>query len=91
MRIVTRGYHTLWGEIDLVARDDAIVVFIEVKTRRTGVPAEAVDTRKSERIRRAAAVYLRHNRAEARPARFDVVAITGTGRERHLELLKDAF
>ena len=34
MRIVTRGYDTLWGEIDLVARDGEFVVFVEVKTRR---------------------------------------------------------
>ena len=93
-RILERNFRAAGAEIDLVAADRETLVFIEVKARTSGafgVPAEAVDTRKSERIRRAAAVYLRHNRAEARPARFDVVAITGTGRERHLELLKDAF
>lgn len=74
--------------------DRETLVFVEVKTRSStqfGAPAEAVDERKAERIRRAAGIYLRRNHAAQRLARFDVIAIIGAGRARRLELLKDAF
>lgn len=93
-RILERNFRAAGAEIDLVAADRETFVFVEVKTRSGadfGMPAEAVDARKSERIRRAAAMYLRRNRAAERPARFDIVAIIGAGRARRLELLKDAF
>jgi putative endonuclease len=93
-RILERNFRAAGAEIDLVAADHEALVFVEVKARSSaffGVPAEAVDARKAERIRRAAAMYLRHNRAEARVARFDIVAITGVGRACRLELMKDAF
>ncbi len=93
-RILARNYCAAGAEIDLVAADRETLVFVEVKARSSavfGAPAEAVDSRKAQRIRRAASVYLRQNKAEARAARFDVVAITGVGRACRLELLKDAF
>ncbi len=93
-RILERNFRAAGAEIDLIVADHDTLVFVEVKARTSGVlgaPAEAVDIRKSERIRRAAAAYLRHHHAEARMARFDVVAITGVGRACRLELLKDAF
>ena len=75
MRIMTRGYDTPWGEIDLIARDGDVLVFAEVKTRRQGVPAEAVTPDKQRRITLAALHFLRsHNLLEER-CRFDVVAI----------------
>lgn len=93
-RILERNFRTAGAEIDLVATDHETLVFVEVKTRSSaafGVPAEAVDARKAERIRRAAGIYLRRNHASQRPARFDIVAIIGAGRAQRLELLKDAF
>jgi putative endonuclease len=75
LRIVTRGYHTPWGEIDLIAREGDVLVFIEVKTRRRGTPAEAVTPEKQRRLTLAALHFLRrHNLIEQR-SRFDVAAI----------------
>jgi putative endonuclease len=93
-RILERNFRAGGAEIDLIAADHETLVFVEVKARSSagfGVPAEAVDARKSERIRRAATLYLRQNHAEERPARFDIIAIVGAGRACRLELLKDAF
>jgi putative endonuclease len=93
-RIVQRNFRTAGGEIDLIAYDGRTLVFIEVKARADdamGTPAAAVDERKQERIRRAAEWYCARYRMQDRAVRFDVVAISGAGRSRRTELLKDAF
>jgi putative endonuclease len=93
-RIVQRNFRTARGEIDLIAMDGMTLVFIEVKARADdakGTPAAAVDERKQDRIRRAADWYCARYRMQNRPVRFDVVAISGAGRSRRIELLKDAF
>jgi putative endonuclease len=93
-RILERNFCAAGAEIDLIAADHETYVFVEVKARSSalfGLPAEAVDTRKAARIRRAATLYLRRNHAEERPVRFDIVAIEGAGRAGRVELLKDAF
>ena len=67
-----------FGELDLVARDRrGIVCFVEVKLRSDtahGLPREAVDRRKQERLRTAAALYLSTHDIDA-PARFDVAEV----------------
>jgi putative endonuclease len=77
MRVLTRGFRTRWGEIDLIARDRDTLVFVEVKTRRRGEPAEAVTPEKQKRLTRAAFQFLRRHRLlePSVPSRFDVVAI----------------
>jgi putative endonuclease len=93
LRIVTRGYQTPWGEIDLVAREGNVLIFVEVKTRRRGTPAEAVTPEKQRRLTLAALHFLRrHNLLEQR-SRFDVVAIVWAddGRPPRIEHIRDAF
>lgn len=89
--ILERNFHDRHGEIDLIAREENQLVFVEVKYRRNlakGDPAEAVNYPKQQRIRRAARYYLyHHGLTEETPCRFDVVAILG----REIRLIKDAF
>jgi putative endonuclease len=75
MRIIARGYRTPRGEIDLVARDGATLVFVEVKSRRQGTPAEAVTPEKQRRLTVAALHFLKRHNLLDKPCRFDVVAI----------------
>lgn len=76
MRIITRGYRTKRGEIDLIARDGDMLVFVEVKTRRRGEPAEAVTLRKQRRLTLAALHFLKkHGLLDKVRGRFDIVAI----------------
>lgn len=92
--VLARNYRASGAEIDLVALDAAQLVFVEVKTRSdeaAGMPQEAVDDHKREQIRRAAEAYVAARRAYGVATRFDVIAITGAGRGRRLELIKDAF
>jgi len=76
--ILERNFRSRLGEIDLIGRDGATVVFIEVKARQAGggdPPQAAVDARKRTRLARLALGYLaRQGWAEA-PCRFDVVAV----------------
>lgn len=68
-------------EIDLVARDGDILVFVEVKTRRSeryGRPIEAVDRKKRHTTSRAAIRFLKHLRHPPVCFRFDVVEVVGT-------------
>ena len=93
MRIITRGYNTPYGEIDLVAREGQVIVFVEVKARKQGVPAEAVTPEKQRRLTLAALHFLKHHGLLETPSRFDVVAIVWPDQrvEPTVEHIKSAF
>ncbi len=75
LKIVQSSYRTNHGEIDLVAVEGDVIVFVEIKTRRQGTPSEAVTLEKQRRLTLAALHFLRkHNLLEQR-SRFDVVSI----------------
>tara|TARA_R110002050_G_scaffold80106_2_gene171434 strand:+ start:1555 stop:1908 length:354 start_codon:yes stop_codon:yes gene_type:complete len=79
-------------EIDLIARDEKQIVFIEVKTRANdsfGKPYEFVSLSKQKHIARGANYYLENNNLLAE-ARFDIISIT-LEPNYNLEHLKDAF
>jgi putative endonuclease len=94
--IVERGARPRYGEIDIVAVDDRVIVFVEVKTRTSpdaGYPAEAVDARKQQRLTRAARLWLKRHRLAHLPARFDVLAVTWPPGQRRpdIEHFRNAF
>jgi putative endonuclease len=83
LAIVTRNYRTKAGEIDLIARDGATLVFVEVRLRspdRFGGARASVTPRKQRRIVAAARQYLMGLRPTP-PCRFDVVALDGADPE----------
>jgi len=76
--ILERNYRCPYGEIDLVARKDGYLVFVEVKTRRSrafGEPAEAVSRSKQKKIRLTAATYLAGYEEPCRGSEFQVMEI----------------
>ncbi len=80
MTVVGRNWTTPEGdaEIDLVAVQGGIVVFVEVKSRKTawaGDPLRAIGREKRRRIVKAARVFLRRWRVPPRMARFDIVTV----------------
>jgi len=79
MTVVDRNWRCSTGEVDIVARDEADLVFVEVKTRRSeraGTAEEAVSLTKQRRIARLAHAYLRDSPdLDYDQVRFDVVAI----------------
>ena len=89
-QILERNYRIRSGEIDIIARDGTVLVFIEVKYRKneeSGNPLEAVDIRKQKKIINVARYYLYQNKYGDVPCRFDVIGICGS----HIEHIKDAF
>ncbi len=79
LAILARNYRTRLGEVDIVAREGAVLVFLEVRLRSWaawGGAAASVDSRKQRRIVAAARHYLSRLRAEP-PCRFDVLTLDG--------------
>lgn len=86
---VAQNYRGRFGEIDLIMREGATLVFVEVRLRRNadfGGAAASIDARKRQRIVRTAQQYLA-GLAELPPCRFDAVLIGRDG----VQWLKNAF
>jgi putative endonuclease len=92
-RVVTSGYRTKGGEVDVIAWDGKILVFIEVKARQNAEPPEdSVGLRKQQRIIRAAQSYISRHRLQESPYRFDIVSVTVLPASKpEFRLLRDAF
>ncbi|MGH2697970.1 MAG: YraN family protein [Actinomycetota bacterium] len=93
-RIVDRNWRCRSGELDLVVASDDLLVFCEVKTRRSdffGSPAEAVGYYKQARLRRLAAAWMNERRPGDVNVRFDVVSVVVGEREPLVTHLPDAF
>lgn len=92
--IIERRFRTRCGELDVVARDAGVLVFVEVRTRsgsRFGTPFESVTWKKRQRLSRMAASYVFLKRLTGERCRFDVVSIVERDGTRTIELLKGAF
>ncbi len=90
-KILLCNYLCRHGEIDIIAKDNSYIVFIEVKYRKDclfGSPLEAVNSVKRNHITKAALDYLvKTFGTEEIPCRFDVVTFNGS----NASLIKDAF
>jgi putative endonuclease len=88
--IVERNFRCVAGELDIVARDAEVLVFVEVRSRADaehGDAAEMVDRRKRRQVARVAMQYIGERNPVFARSRFDVVAITGDD----AQLIKDAW
>jgi putative endonuclease len=92
--ILERNWRYKRAEIDIIARDGDILVFVEVKTRAYisfGRPEEMVGFQKKRMLYDAAAAYMRHIGHDWE-IRFDIIGVTGSeGRLVSIEHFKDAF
>jgi len=93
-KLVERNYRCPLGEIDLIALDGRVIVFVEVKTRSGegfGTPSEAVVPWKQKKMIKAATFFLSEKHLHHRAARFDVVGVSWLGREPVIEHIENAF
>lgn len=92
---VGANFRTPFGELDLIMREGASLVFVEVRYRRSatfGGAAASVDRRKQMRLCRSAQYYLRGAAVGSQtPCRFDVVAISGNLERASIDWLAGAF
>lgn len=86
--LVSKGYEILYtnyrcklGEIDIIAKDESHIIFIEVKYRSNsffGYPREAVDYKKQKRIRKVAQYFIKTELRQETSCRFDIIEILDT-------------
>ncbi len=91
--ILKENCRTSFGEIDIMAREKDVLVFVEVKTRTDlnfGFPFEAVNQRKKEKMKKVALSFMKNLKKEC-PARFDVLSINVEGGREKIEHIGDAF
>ena len=83
------------GEVDIVARDGKLLLFVEVKTRRKGTrirPLDAVDKAKQALIERGANAWLKRLGTRDLPWRFDVIEVyVEDGEKPRVNHVRDAF
>jgi len=93
--VLEANYRTRGGEIDLVARRDGVLVFVEVRTRgggRLGPPEESVEAKKQARRVAMAEEYMQAQEASDVDWRIDVVAVElgSRGTVTRLEVIENA-
>jgi len=93
-KIIEKNFKKRYGEIDIIALDKDILVFIEVKTRwskKYGLPEEAVTPWKLRSVIKTAQYYKMIHPELPEAMRIDVVAVDFTvrGREKRIRLIKN--
>lgn len=89
-KVLKTNYTTKLGEIDIIAKDEDRLVFIEVKLRQTaryGYPREAVNYKKQKTIQNVALYYTKIKGLKNQLLRFDVIEII----DNKINHIKNAF
>ena len=93
-KIITHNFHSQFGEIDIIAIDENILVFIEVKTRSSNLTSalNSVSVSKQKKLSKTASLFLSKNpQYEDSFTRFDVIIILKKHTSEKIKHLKDAF
>lgn len=94
--VLDRNYHSRFGEIDIIAKKENYIVFIEVKTRHENAMVtafESVDMIKQKKIIKTAMIYLMKHDVNLQP-RFDVIEVLfekGSGSIKAVNQIENAF
>ncbi|MGN0004219.1 MAG: YraN family protein [Sphingobacterium composti] len=89
--ILAVNWRFKYWEVDIVAMEENILVFVEVKSRKSdlyGVPSDFVDNKKQQNLIQAAEAYIELNKYVGE-IRFDIVSVYLETKK--VELIKDAF
>ena len=92
--IIVKNFRCMQGEIDIIAKDEEELVFVEVKTRTSkkyGEAKEAVGKKKQEHIKKAALYFLYKNNIEEIGIRIDVIEIYIKNDIKQINHIKQAF
>ncbi len=92
--ILQTNFHSAYGEIDIIAQEKELIIFVEIKTRSSNFTTclNSISRRKQKKIIRTALIFIENNQKyEDFEFRFDVIAITVRNGKSNLLHLKDAF
>lgn len=92
--IIDRNWQCRSGEIDLIARDQDQIVFVEVKTRNGngfGHPFEAITDAKLAKLRKSVAEWCRSKKLSGVMVRLDAISVMVSGGLVQIEHLKQVF
>ncbi|MDY0360740.1 MAG: YraN family protein [Desulforegulaceae bacterium] len=95
-KIISRNFRTRFGEIDIIALDEDVLCFVEVKFRKNsdfGFPEDFVDFRKQKKILKTAEIYLAKKKISEVNIRFDIVGLLKSDNKNgyNARLIKNAF
>ncbi|MDR5658280.1 YraN family protein [Serpentinicella sp. ANB-PHB4] len=93
-KVTKTNYRTKIGEIDIIAKKDKVIIFVEVKTRKNnkyGLPREAVTLKKQENIRRVAQWYIQEYKPKGYNYRFDVIEVYYNQSSHQINHIESAF
>lgn len=93
-KILARNYRNRYGELDIICIKNEVLVFVEVKTRRSnryGSAEEAITPKKIEHIKKVALHYLAAYHFKYKEIRFDVISISMLDANYRLNHIKAAF
>lgn len=92
--ILEQNYRSPYGEIDIIAEKDKVLVFTEVKFRKgteKGLPAEAVNWKKQQHIIETAKAYLAEHDIADKDCRFDVAEVLEENEQKYFRYTENAF
>jgi putative endonuclease len=93
--IITQNYRCPKGEMDIIAYDGEVLVFLEVRTRRSsyrGWGEESITRQKAQRLQAIASYYVLEQGYQSWPRlRFDVVGIRWNGKNPEIKWIKAAL
>ena len=93
-KIIDRNYYCKYGEVDIIASDNGVIAFIEVKSRKDGTsvnPLYSVNIRKQKQIMKAAQDYIIRKKLKDKMFRFDVLTVIFKEDAPEVSLIKNAF
>ena len=95
VKIISRNFHSRFGEIDLIGLDKETLTFIEVRYRKNEdylSAVETIDRHKCKKIIITSEVYLnKRKRYRSHHCRYDVITVTGEVNQPEIEWIKGAF
>lgn len=93
-KILKRNFRYGHGEIDIIAMDGEILVFVEVRTKfsdKFGLPEDSVTLKKREQLKKIASAFLQMYDVNFSECRFDFIGITFKDRKPQINHVENAF
>lgn len=93
-KIIRKNYRCRFGEVDIIARDNDTIVFIEVRTKQNdnfGSPQDSITPAKIEKISKTSLSFIQEKKLTGFSYRFDFIAITFPQGKPNIEHIENAF